>query len=644
MSQYIYENFEVNGLEITEASKESLQEGVLSKVKGPSFFLDGYSRNGRFYPKTLWENALKNPETKQTLERGLMFGCIGHPKDYTLDELLESGKVSHKVTDIYIDKKTGQGIAEYEILDTPSGRILNTVLKSGSKMYVSTRAFGGFTNETKTKDGRKYKVLDDKNFVIESIDFVIQPGFLETDPQLVESIKEDIEALKEDKHNIICEDGLCGLELGEAINENKKEESIDKELLESLSKEEIISMLENVVKENKILSESSNEKTNKIEEEDGDIRVSAKLMSNYIAYVELLTKLVRYNVEYEKYYDTLIEFLDKDSKLTTKDMESLSQICDEILKEKDIDESIEKTCEKIKELEKKINYNGEEISGEENKEEPSEEDNSHEIKAEESFIDFILELKTKEVVVEKVVEKEDTSKIEELMGQVSVLKEATKNLTKQLEEALNKEPEVVTETKIEYKVPEDIHETISREKQEKDELKEELSEKETILAETIETLSETLKMKDELQERLEIIEKEFKEKEESDKAIFKEILEDKDSEISQLEENLEEVQSQKEKIKETLENLKEERTHISEELHETKAKYYSMFYKVELPIVEKMMELYDKEEELQEALKTEEKRVKRSAPMKEHIEIPEYNPRRSSDSEKKTKFLENLVR
>ena len=58
------------------------------------------------------------------------------------------------ITEAYVDE-TGKGICTFEILDTPSGRILNTILRAGSKLHVSTRAFGDVSNETKVKDGKK---------------------------------------------------------------------------------------------------------------------------------------------------------------------------------------------------------------------------------------------------------------------------------------------------------------------------------------------------------------------------------------------------------------------------------------------------------------------------------------------------------
>jgi len=681
MKNYLYENFDVKGLVITEANKSQLQEGVLAKVKGPSFFLDGFSRNGRFYPKSLWENALKNPETKDTLSRGLMFGCIGHPKDYSLDELLESGRVSHKVTDIYVDQKTGVGMAEYEILDTPSGRILNTVLRSGSEMYVSTRAFGGFTNKTKDKDGKKYKILDDSNFVIETIDFVIQPGFLETKPELMESLAEDFQELKEKslEHPIECEDGICGLKLpsldevvqdhdekseidGESElsengdNEPKENVMFDRELVENLDKSDIINMLENVMNENKLLAVSEEFGTEG-SGSDGDMMVSAKLMMNYVSYVELLTKLVRYNVEYEKFYDQLIEFLDKDSKLTTDDMASLDSICDDILKEKDVDESIEKTCERIKDLAEKINSDGTEDAKEKTDKEGKEkddkekvgnreEDTSPEIKSKgESFVDFMLEMnlaiQTENDSIKEDIEAKETL-IREQARQLIQMKESTKFLTKKLDEEMSKDPiiEKVVETKIEYQVPEDITEkfqSLTEQVQEESTKTERLQE---IIEQSNREFADMSELHQAVSEELEELKSSITEKEEEDKMYFREILEEKQTEYDKVVSLYEELESDLKETKKAKEETDGKLSEYKEALLETKAKYYASMYKVELPEVRKLMETHRSDEKLQEVLSKKEKLNKREE--SRVIEVPEYRPNASSRGKKS--FLENLTR
>ena len=691
--EYIYENFAASGLQtVAVVEGVSLNEGVLAKVKGPSFFLDGFSRNGRFYPKKLWENALKHNETKIKLDRGLMFGCIGHPKDYTLDNLLESGKVSHKVTDIYIDKKTGEGIAEYEILDTPSGRILNTILKSGSDMYVSTRAFGGFTNETKDKDGRKYKILDDKNFVIESIDFVIEPGFLDTNPQLVESIKEDLMELAKDKHHIVCESGVCSL--GEDMmkieeQQLKEEQDIEKKMdevveemeeiveaevdtmdysvLENLSKEEVIVMLKNVVYENKMLASVKSEDITNTEKTDSnanaEVSIDSKMLMNYLSYLELFIKMVRYNNEFEKYYSDLVEIIDRDDKLTLKDMEVVDGIIDEVLKEKELDESIEEIAENLKKMFDKITNK---VDDEDDKDDKEHEEHEREEEAAksntevESFVDYMIRQKTK--VVEKVTLKEDATKVNNMKSQVLKLKEATIMLTSQLEESMTKEPTTIEKvvTEIEYKVPKEVTEKIGEQSGLILELKGTISEMKTQKAnEASESFKENQAQRAEkrefenkisvLETEVSSVEKNLHEVIEENEAIYNRNINEykiteagHEKEIKLMKENQIAFTKNFNSLVEKKDKIILINTELKNEVHETKALYNASIYKLEVPVVKKLMEIYSGKK-LKEALTKEQRiHIRDGRQNESKIEVPTYNPNKASV--KRSNMLETLVK
>lgn len=631
----IFENLVFEGFEYNEA-KEKMGEGVLGVVKGPSFFSDGYSRNGRFYPKELWENALKNSNTMQKLERGLMFGCIGHPKEYTLDALLESGKVSHKVTNISIDPKTGNGIAEYHILDTPSGRILNTILRSGSQMYVSTRAFGGFTNETKKKDGKEYKVLDSTNFELESIDFVIEPGFLQTNPKLVESISEDLAKLAEDKAQIRCEEGICSL--GEelmAMNEAKAEEEAGQadilEGIEDLSKEDIIEMLRNVVAENELLSKetviSEVEDTDKEDDDvskdsNGEMEVDAKLITNYVSYVELLTKLVRYNVEYEKFYDQLIEFLDKDEKISTSDMADIKKIAEDISKQKDVEESILKICEKIINITDRIEQDGEEREKEDGE------------AKEESFVEFMLNLAERG----SVLLEQQMGVNKDLRKQIEHLKYASAKLAEHIAE-----PEVVEKiVEVEKVVEKVVHDTPKEITSKMVELKERVIDLEAQLEEAelkaIKTMNESEESTVAISEEKQMLEEAL-----SKLTKAKSVAESKLNEkISSLQTSLDEANAKAAKRSKAVETVTAELKEAKNEAHSHRVAYLSAVHRVEKKVVESIIEKHgDDDDKVANAIKKEAKLIKRHTPVTEH-QVPEYKPKQTSKA--KSAYLESLTK
>lgn len=168
---------------LEESKSEIDGSSVLAKVSGVFFVPDGTSRNKRFYPKSLWEKAIGNANIKEKLASRRMFGTIGHDQVINDMAILE-GKVSHIVTGLSIDSE-GKGIGEALVLDTPAGKALNTLLRAGCKLFVSSRATGKFNGEHKGMP-----VVDENTYDLNTFDFVIDPGFLEANPSLKESINE----------------------------------------------------------------------------------------------------------------------------------------------------------------------------------------------------------------------------------------------------------------------------------------------------------------------------------------------------------------------------------------------------------------------------------------------------------------------
>jgi hypothetical protein len=169
---------------INESSDLVDGQHILAEIEGEFFVPNGMSRNGRYYPKSLWEKVIDNPRIKQRLTDRLMFGTVGHDAPLG-DEAIREGYVSHIVTNIRIDEATGKGIGNAVILNTPSGRVLNTVIRAGSKLAVSSRANGTFKGKHKGKP-----VVDEDTYDVEGWDFVVDPGFLEAKPDLKESLQE----------------------------------------------------------------------------------------------------------------------------------------------------------------------------------------------------------------------------------------------------------------------------------------------------------------------------------------------------------------------------------------------------------------------------------------------------------------------
>lgn len=178
-------------VEISEAVQFDVVEGasevdgkyILAKARGPAFFPGEVSGNKVFYPTELWDKVLSSSDVNSRLESRTMFGTIGHDIEDINDEVIRRGELSHIVTKLFVDD-AGVGQAEYLVVNTPTGQILNTLLRAGSKLRVSTKAKGNLSHP----DERGIKTL--RGYYLKRIDFVLTPGFEQALPEVAESLKE----------------------------------------------------------------------------------------------------------------------------------------------------------------------------------------------------------------------------------------------------------------------------------------------------------------------------------------------------------------------------------------------------------------------------------------------------------------------
>lgn len=218
--------------------------GVLGVVEGVFFLPEVPSRNGRVYPRALWERVLSSPDVVRLLENRLMLGTVGH-EDIDFDALVREQKVSHVVTRLWIGED-GKGYGRAEILDTPVGRILYTLLKSGSRLAVSSKGWG----EYKGTNSQGLFVVDEGSYILERFDFVVDPGFIEAVPGLKEQFENVVVGREKDKKN----EGGRSMEIVEVLVKEKA--VLQDKLNEALMKiKELEEEKEKLIKENRELKE-----------------------------------------------------------------------------------------------------------------------------------------------------------------------------------------------------------------------------------------------------------------------------------------------------------------------------------------------------------------------------------------------------
>ncbi len=131
-------------------------------VRGEFARGDHATENKRLYPTKIWEGQIKR--LGKAMEDRRMYGELDHP----VDGRTSLQRVSHIVTTMGV--KNGVVVGEAEILPTETGKQLETLLKSGCKVGVSSRGYG----TTKPNDDGVDVVQEDYKLV--TFDFVADPA------------------------------------------------------------------------------------------------------------------------------------------------------------------------------------------------------------------------------------------------------------------------------------------------------------------------------------------------------------------------------------------------------------------------------------------------------------------------------------
>jgi Prohead core protein serine protease len=131
-----------------------VMKGILQKS-------DTLNQNGRIYPRNVLEREVRNYQKFIIENRAL--GELDHPDS----SVVNLKNVSHIVREAHIEGDVVYG--SVEILDTPSGKILQSLVESGVKLGISSRGVGT------TKKQGDYQIVQD-DFQLICWDFVSEPS------------------------------------------------------------------------------------------------------------------------------------------------------------------------------------------------------------------------------------------------------------------------------------------------------------------------------------------------------------------------------------------------------------------------------------------------------------------------------------
>ena len=150
--------FEYNAETIKESRElndgKVIMKGVLQKA-------DTLNQNGRVYPLPILEREIRNYQ--KFIKENRALGECDHPDS----SVVELKNASHIIREAYMEGDICYGTVE--LLDTPAGKILQSLVESGVTLGISSRGVGS------TKTEGDYQVVQD-DFQLICWDFVSEPS------------------------------------------------------------------------------------------------------------------------------------------------------------------------------------------------------------------------------------------------------------------------------------------------------------------------------------------------------------------------------------------------------------------------------------------------------------------------------------
>lgn len=145
---------------LTEGEKQYMREGGLI-LSGKIQEADVKNGNGRKYPQKILQREIERYQELISQNRAL--GELDHPES----SVINLKNVSHLVTKTWWD---GPAVmAKIKVLQTPSGKILQTLVESGVKLGISSRGLGS------THQANGVTMVDD-DFQLICFDMVSEPS------------------------------------------------------------------------------------------------------------------------------------------------------------------------------------------------------------------------------------------------------------------------------------------------------------------------------------------------------------------------------------------------------------------------------------------------------------------------------------
>ena len=146
---------------LTEDEKRRVAEGKATILTGVMQMSETKNANGRVYPHALLEREVER--YKSLVEQRRALGELDHPES----SVINLQNASHLVTEIWMEDNKVMG--KIEVLPTPSGRILTSLVQANVPCGISSRGMGSVTE-------RNGVTLVEDDFQLICFDMVSDPS------------------------------------------------------------------------------------------------------------------------------------------------------------------------------------------------------------------------------------------------------------------------------------------------------------------------------------------------------------------------------------------------------------------------------------------------------------------------------------
>ena len=145
---------------LTEEEKRFVANGGMM-LSGKLHEGGAVNGNGRVYPPKVLVREVQN--YKKLVKERRALGELDHPED----SVINLKNASHMVTDIWMEDNSVMG--KVQVLNTPSGQVLQSLVESGVKLGISSRGMGSVSENAG-------QTIVQEDFQLICFDFVSEPS------------------------------------------------------------------------------------------------------------------------------------------------------------------------------------------------------------------------------------------------------------------------------------------------------------------------------------------------------------------------------------------------------------------------------------------------------------------------------------